>query len=75
MLDPVGFWSYARLDDAHSDGQLSLLRAIVGKAIGLQYGAEAAPGSTTRRSSAPRNVPCTTRTSGTARSASGWPER
>ena len=33
MLDPVGFWSYARQDDAHSDGQLSQLRAIVGKAI------------------------------------------
>jgi len=40
MLDPVGFWSYARLDDAHSDGQLSQLRAIVGKAIGLQFGGE-----------------------------------
>jgi formylglycine-generating enzyme required for sulfatase activity len=38
MLDPVGFWSYARLDDEHSDGQLSQLRAIVGKAIGIQYG-------------------------------------
>ena len=33
MLDPVGFWSYGRHDDAHSDGQLSLLRAIVGRAI------------------------------------------
>jgi len=40
MLDPVGFWSYARQDDAHSDGQLSQLRAIVGKQIGLQFGAE-----------------------------------
>jgi hypothetical protein len=40
MLDPVGFWSYARQDDAHSDGQLSQLRAIVGKAIVLQCGVE-----------------------------------
>ncbi|MGD0186508.1 MAG: SUMF1/EgtB/PvdO family nonheme iron enzyme [Roseiarcus sp.] len=40
MLDPVGFWSYARQDDAHSDGQLSLLRAIVGKQIVLQCGVE-----------------------------------
>jgi biotin carboxyl carrier protein len=40
MLDPVGFWSYARHDDQHSDGQLSQLRAVVGKAIGLQYGGE-----------------------------------
>jgi hypothetical protein len=40
MLDPVGFWSYGRHDDAHSDGQLSLLRAIVGRAVSLQYGAE-----------------------------------
>jgi TIR domain len=40
VADPVGFWSYARLDDAHSDGQLSQLRVIVGKAIGLQYGGE-----------------------------------
>jgi len=40
MLDPLGFWSYARQDDAQSDGQLSQLRAIVGKAIVLQYGTE-----------------------------------
>ncbi|MGD0639341.1 MAG: toll/interleukin-1 receptor domain-containing protein [Roseiarcus sp.] len=40
MLKPVGFWSYARQDDDHSDGQLSQLRAIVGKAINLQYGEE-----------------------------------
>jgi hypothetical protein len=40
MLDPVGFWSYARQDDAHSDGQLSQLRAIVGRAIVLQCGVE-----------------------------------
>jgi hypothetical protein len=40
MLDPVGFWSYARQDDSQSDGQLSQLRAIVGKAIVLQYGVE-----------------------------------
>jgi hypothetical protein len=40
MLDPVGFWSYARQDDAHSDGQLSQLRAIVGKQIILQCGDE-----------------------------------
>ena len=38
MLEPVGFWSYARQDDLQSDGQLSQLRAIVGKAIVLQYG-------------------------------------
>jgi len=38
MLDPVGFWSYARLDDEHSDGQLSQLRAVVGKQIGMQHG-------------------------------------
>jgi hypothetical protein len=23
VLDPVGFWSYTRNDDQHSDGQLS----------------------------------------------------
>jgi len=40
MLDPVGFWSYGRHDDEHSEGQLSLLRAIVGRAIGLQSGAK-----------------------------------
>jgi hypothetical protein len=40
MSNPVGFWSYARSDDAHSDGQLSQLRTIVGKAIALQYGAD-----------------------------------
>jgi len=40
MLEPVGFWSYARQDDSHSDGQLSQLRAIFGKAIVLQYGVE-----------------------------------
>ncbi len=40
MLKPVGFWSYARQDDDHSDGQLSQLRTIVGKAINLQYGEE-----------------------------------
>ena len=40
MLDPVGFWSYAHQDDAHSDGQLSQLRAIVGKQIVLQCGDE-----------------------------------
>jgi hypothetical protein len=40
VLDPLGFWSYARQDDAQSDGQLSQLRAIVGKAIVLQYGTE-----------------------------------
>ncbi|MGD0762883.1 MAG: SUMF1/EgtB/PvdO family nonheme iron enzyme [Roseiarcus sp.] len=38
MLDPVGFWSYARLDDEQSDGRLSELREIVGKAIGLKLG-------------------------------------
>ena len=38
MLDPVGFWSYARLDDEHRDGHLSQLRAIVGKQIGMQHG-------------------------------------
>ena len=40
MPELVGFWSYARNDDAHSDGQLSQLRAIVGKAIALQYGGD-----------------------------------
>ena len=40
MSNPVGFWSYARSDDAHSDGQLSQLRTILGKAISLQYGAD-----------------------------------
>ncbi|MGU7776344.1 TIR domain-containing protein [Burkholderia sp. MR1-5-21] len=40
MSNPVGFWSYARSDDAHSDGHLSQLRTIVGKAIALQYGAD-----------------------------------
>ena len=38
MLDPVGFWSYARQDDEHADGHLSHLRALVGKAIVLQSG-------------------------------------
>jgi formylglycine-generating enzyme required for sulfatase activity len=38
MLDPVGFWSYARLDDEQSEGQLSALRLIVGRALGLQHG-------------------------------------
>jgi hypothetical protein len=40
MLSPVGFWSYARSDDAHSNGHLSQLRTIVGKAIALQYGGD-----------------------------------
>ena len=40
MLTPVGFWSYARQDDNHSDGQLSELRAVVGKAINLHRGEE-----------------------------------
>jgi len=40
LLTPVGFWSYARQDDNHSDGQLSELRAIVGKAINLRRGEE-----------------------------------
>lgn len=40
MSNPVGFWSYARSDDAHSDGHLSQLRTIVGKAIALQYGGD-----------------------------------
>ena len=40
MLEPVGFWSYARQDDAHSDDQLSQLRAIVGRAIARQCGLE-----------------------------------
>ena len=38
MLDPVGFWSYTRHDDVNSDGELSQLRVIVGKAIALQLG-------------------------------------
>ncbi len=38
MLDPAGFWSYTHHDDAHSDGRLSQLRAIVGKQIVLQCG-------------------------------------
>lgn len=40
MLDPIGFWSYTRHDDPHSDGELSQLRVLVGKAMGLQFGAE-----------------------------------
>ena len=40
MLKPIGFWSYARQDDAHSDGQLSQLRALIGKALALRYGEE-----------------------------------
>jgi TIR domain len=40
MLKPVGFWSYTRQDDAHSDGQLSQLRLLIGKAIGLRQGEE-----------------------------------
>jgi len=42
VLDPVGFWSYTRDDDYHSDGQLSELRAIVGKAMNMQHGAKVA---------------------------------
>jgi hypothetical protein len=42
MLDPVGFWSYARQDDENSDGHLSQLRALVGKAIVLQSGVKTA---------------------------------
>ena len=38
MLDPVGFWSYARLDEQQSGGHLSQLRAIVGNEIGLRHG-------------------------------------
>ncbi len=38
MLDPVGFWSYARLDEQQTGGHLSQLRAIVGNEIGLRYG-------------------------------------
>jgi formylglycine-generating enzyme required for sulfatase activity len=38
MLDPIGFWSYARLDEQQTGGHLSQLRAIVGNEIGLQYG-------------------------------------
>jgi hypothetical protein len=38
MLRPVGFWSYTRRDDSDSDGQLSRLRLIVGKAISLRLG-------------------------------------
>ncbi len=34
MLEPVGFWSYARQDEQQTGGRLSQLRAIVGKAIG-----------------------------------------
>ena len=40
VLKPVGFWSYARQDDSHSDGQLTQLRAIVGNAISLRLGDE-----------------------------------
>jgi hypothetical protein len=40
MLDPVGFWSYARLDEQQTGGHLSQLRAIVGNEIGLQFGDE-----------------------------------
>jgi hypothetical protein len=40
VLKPVGFWSYARQDDSHSDGQLTQLRAIVGNAISLRVGDE-----------------------------------
>ena len=39
-LLPVGFWSYARQDDDHSDGQLSQLHTIVRKAINLRHGDE-----------------------------------
>ena len=38
MLDPVGFWSYAHRDDASSGGQLSQLRAVIGRRIVLQCG-------------------------------------
>ena len=40
MLNPVGFWSYARHDDEHTDGRLTQLRAIVGKQIGEPIGFE-----------------------------------
>ncbi|MDR5742487.1 toll/interleukin-1 receptor domain-containing protein [Caballeronia sp. LZ029] len=36
----VGFWSYSRCDDVHSDGHLSLLRCLMGKALALQHGAD-----------------------------------
>ena len=37
-LDPIGFWSYGRHDDEHSDGELSALRVRVGKELKLLYG-------------------------------------
>jgi TIR domain len=37
-LDPIGFWSYGRHDDEHSDGALSALRVRVGKELKLLYG-------------------------------------
>ncbi len=38
MLEPIGFWSYARLDEQQTGGRLSQLRALVGNEIGLRYG-------------------------------------
>jgi TIR domain/Sel1 repeat len=38
MLEPIGFWSYARHDDDNSDGDLSKLRVIFGKQLKLLYG-------------------------------------
>lgn len=40
MLQPIGFWSYARHDDEHSDGELSALRVQVGNELKLLYGEE-----------------------------------
>jgi formylglycine-generating enzyme required for sulfatase activity len=34
MLEPTGFWSYTRLDDTHSDGNLSVLRRRLQQRVG-----------------------------------------
>ena len=41
MLEPIGFWSYGRLDDENSDGRLSALRKLVGAEINLRCGRRA----------------------------------
>jgi serine/threonine protein kinase len=39
-LPPVGFWSYARQDDALSQGSLTALRALLARELQQQYGRE-----------------------------------
>ena len=40
LTDLVGFFSYSRSDDEHSDGALSLLRERIRKELRMQLGRE-----------------------------------